>query len=115
MKILLLILGSPVWLPLLAVLFAVVISVTASLWAGVVALWAGFVAAVVSAPAGVGVGVMNIINGSGAYGSAMIALGIGSAVAAVILFYLSLYATKGMCTLTKKGWEAIISIKERLS
>ena len=115
MKILLLILGSPVWLPLLAVLFAVVISVTASLWAVVIALWACTLAAAVSAPAGVVVGIINIISGNVAYGSAIIALGIGSAVAAVILFYLSLYATKGMCTLTKKGWEAIISIKERLS
>ena len=115
MKILLLILGSPVWLPLLAVIFAVVISVTASLWAVVIALWACTLAAAVSAPAGVVVGIINIINGSGAYGSAIIALGIGSAVAAVILFFVSLYATKGMCALTKKSREAIISIKEKLS
>lgn len=114
MKILLLILGSPVWLPILAVLIVAVISIAASLWAGVASLWACFVAAVVSAPLSVVVGVLNIIDGSGAYGSAIIALGIGFCVAAVILFYASLYATKGMRALTRKSVQVGASIKDSL-
>jgi hypothetical protein len=114
MKILLILLGLPVWLPILISLFAVVLSAIASLWAGAASLWACFVAAVVSAPLSVVVGVLNIIDGSGAYGSAVIALGIGFGIAAVILFYVSLYATKGMCALTRKSLGVSVSIKDAL-
>ena len=114
MKILLLILGSPVWLPILAVLIVAVISIAASLWAAVISLWACTLAAVVSAPLSVVVGVLNIIDGSAAYGSAIIALGIGFCVAAVILFYASLYATKGMLALTRKSIQVGASIKDSL-
>lgn len=114
MKILLLILGSPVWLPILAVLIVAVISIAASLWAVVISLWACTVAAVVSAPLSVVVGILNIIDGSRAYGSAIIALGIGFCVAAVILFCASLYATKGMRALTRKSHQVGASIKDSL-
>ena len=114
MKILLILLGSPVWLPILAVLIVAVISIAASLWAGVISLWACTLAAVVSAPISVVVGVLNIIDGSAAYGSAIIAIGIGFCIAAVILFYVSLYATKGMCALTRKSLEVSVSIKDSL-
>ena len=114
MKILLILLGSPLWLPLLISLAAVIFSVIVSLWAVVVSLWAGFVAAVVGAPASVVIGVLNIIDGSGAYGSAIAALGIGFAIAALILFYVSLYATKGIYALTRKTREGSRSIKYSL-
>ena len=114
MKILLILLGSPVWLPILAVLIVAVISIAASLWAGVISLWACTLAAVVSAPISVVVGVLNIIDGSAVYGSAIIALGIGFCVAAVILFYSSLYATKGMLALTRKSIQVGASIKDLL-
>ena len=114
MKILLILLGLPVWLPILISLFAVVLSAIASLWAGVISLWACTLAAVVSAPLSVVVGVLNIIDGSAVYGSAIIALGIGFCVAAVILFYVSLYATKVMCALTRKSVQVGASIKDSL-
>ena len=115
MKVLLILLGSPVWLPILAVLIVAIISIAASLWAGVVSLWACTLAAVVSAPASMIIGVLNIIDGSGAYGSALIALSIGFGIAAVILFYASLYATKGMCALTRKTFDALVYVKNSLS
>ena len=114
MKVLLILLGLPLWLPILISALAVIFSVIVSLWAGAVSLWACTLAAVVSAPASMIIGVLNIIDGSGAYGSAIIALGIGFCVAAVILFYVSLYATKGMCALTKKSLEVSASIKDSL-
>ena len=115
MKILLLILGLPVWLPILISALAVIFSVIVSLWAGAVSLWACTLAAAVSAPASMIIGVLNIIDGSGAYGSAIIALGIGFCVAAVILFYVSLYATKGMRALTRKTFDALVYVKNSLS
>ena len=115
MKVLLILLGLPLWLPILISALAVIFSVVVSLWAGAVSLWACTLAAVVSAPLSMIIGVLNIIDGSGAYGSAIIALSIGFCVAAVILFYVSLYATKGMCALTRKSCETIGSIKEALS
>ena len=111
MKILLILLGLPVWLPILIAVFAVVFSVIISLWAVVVSLWVSFAATIVSAPAAVIVGVLNIISGSAVYGAAIIALGFGGGIAAYILFNISLYATKGMCALTRKSCEAIASIK----
>ena len=45
-EIVLLAVGSPIWIALIAAAFAVVISVYASIWAGVVSLWATFVALV---------------------------------------------------------------------
>ena len=114
MKILLIILGAPVWLPLLITLIAVIFSAIVSLWAIVVSLWAGFIVAAVGAPASVVIGVLNIIDGSGAYGSAIIALSIGFVIAALILFYVSLYATKWMSTLTRKIWEGTRDMKYSL-
>lgn len=56
-EILLLVLGSPIWISLLVAAFAVVFSVFVSLWAGVIALWtapacfvAGALAGVLGAP-----------------------------------------------------------------
>ena len=105
---------STFFLGLLTAALAVIFSVVVSLWAGAVSLWACTLAAVVSAPLSMIIGVLNIIDGSGAYGSAIIALSIGFCVAAVILFYASLYATKGMCALTRKSIEVGASIKDSL-
>ena len=111
MKILLLLLGAPLWLPLLIVLIAVAFSVIISLWAGVASLWAGFTAAIISAPASMVIGVLNIISGSALYGSVIIAMGIGFGIVAFVLFHISLHTTKWMCALTKKTWKAVTSIR----
>ena len=47
LEIVLIALGSPIWLSIIISLFAVVFSVVASFWAGVVSLWAGFISLVV--------------------------------------------------------------------
>lgn len=111
MKILLLLLGAPIWLPLIIALIAVVFSVIISLWAGVASLWAGFTAAIISAPASMVIGVLNIISGSALYGSVIIAIGLGCGIISFILFHISLYTTKWMCALTKKTWKAVTSIR----
>ena len=111
MKILLILLGSPVWLPILIAVFAVVFSVIISLWAVVVSLWVSFAATIVSAPAAVIIGILNVISGSAVYGAVIIVLGFLSGVAAFILFYISLCTTRGVYALTRKSYEAIASIK----
>ena len=62
-EIVLLILGIPVWLPLLLSVFVVLLSVYVTIWSVIVTLYVADVAFVVGAVAGIGAGVMQIVGG----------------------------------------------------
>ena len=99
-QIILLILGFPLWLPLLIAAFAVVISLIAVLWSVVVSLWALFAALV-----GVGLGctlggVIMGISSSAVGGVAAIGAGLVSAGLSIPVFYGCAAATKGSAWLT---------------
>lgn len=100
-EILLLVLGSPVWLPLLISAFAVVLSLYVSLWAVIVSLWAVFVSVIACAIAGVLAGVGFICTGKIPSGFAMIGAALVCAGLAIFLFFGCNLAAKGTVQLAR--------------
>ena len=101
-EIVLLALGSPVWLSLLVAAFAVVISVYAVIWAAVVSLWAVFGALVGCAVGGAAGGVFFAVGGSALVGLAVIGAGLICGGLSIFMFFGCMAATKGVVLLTKK-------------
>lgn len=109
-EIVLLVLGSPVWLSLMVAAFAIVLSLYASLWAVIISLWAAFGSIVACAFAGVVSGIVFAFVGHDLTGIAMIAAGIVCAGLSIFLFYGCKAATKCTLMLTKK---VALSVKRR--
>lgn len=102
-EIVLLTLGSPIWLSLGIAAFAVVFSLYVAVWAVIVSLWAVFAVFV-----GVGVGsvpmcVILATDGGAAAGLAILAAGLVCAGLSIFMFYGCKQTTKGICVLTKKA------------
>ena len=100
--IILLIVGSPIWLSLLVAAVSVVISVYAALWSVVVSLWAselafavGSVASLTSAPVLFAMG--HVWTGLASVGASLFLAGLS-----IFLFFGCFYATKGMFVLSKQ-------------
>lgn len=109
--VILLILGSPLWISLAASVLSVVASVYISLWTIVIVLYAVAVA-VAAAAIGCVVGSFFMI-GRGivttvAVGAALLCAGL-----AIVLFLLGNLAAKGMIALTKLCWQGVKSIFTR--
>ena len=109
--IILLVLGSPVWIPLLASAIGTVIGIYVSLWSVVIALYAAFLALAVSS-VGCIVGSFfmfgGITGGIVAWGAALVCAGL-----AILLLLLANLTAKGMVKLTKLVWNSIFRRKER--
>lgn len=112
--IVLLILGSPLWIPLIAAAVSVAVSIYVSLWSVVIALYAAAFAVGVAA-IGCVIGSFFMIGRARvivvALGAALLCAGLS-----ILLFLLSILATKGMIALTKLCWQAcqrIFARKER--
>ena len=101
-EILLLVLGSPIWLSLGIAAFAVGISVYAVLWSLIISLWAVLASFEACAVGGILACVALIMGGNGASGVAMLALGIVCAGLSIFMFYGCKAATNGTVMLTKK-------------
>jgi len=101
-EIVLLALGSPVWLSLLIAAFAVVLSLYISLWAVIVSLWAAFGALIGCALGGVVAGIGFVCGGHSLAGVAMLAAGMVCAGFSIFTFYGCRAATEGAVLLTKK-------------
>lgn len=101
-EIVLLTLGSPIWLPLGISAFAVILSLYISLWAVIVSLWAVFVSLAVCSICGVLTCVIFTVGGNVASGIAMLAAGIVCAGLSIFAFYGCKAVTKGILMLTKK-------------
>lgn len=100
--IILLIVGSPIWLSLLIAAVSVVISVYAALWSVVGSLWGVFASLAVSGTACVmAFPVMAMqdyfYSGLASFGAGLLVLGL-----AIFAFFGCYYATKGTVFLTKK-------------
>lgn len=114
-EIVLLILGAPLWIPLLIAVAAVILSIWVSLWSVVISLYAAAVALCASA-IGCLLGSFFLFGGTSggflvALGTALLCAGLG-----ILLFMLSNLAAKGMIALTKLTWKGIRRIfagKER--
>ena len=101
-EIVLLALGSPVWLSLLIAAFAVVLSVYVSLWSVIISLWAGFVSMAVGSFAGVVAVMISAIGGYGTMAAAMVAATLVCVGLTIFMFFGCKAATKGILFLTKK-------------
>lgn len=109
-EIVLLVLGSPIWLSLGIAAAAVVIAVYVSLWAVIVSLWAIFAALAVCAVGSVPVCVILASRGNAASGLALLAAGLVCAGLSIFMFFACKKATQGILALTKK---ITIHIKNR--
>ena len=101
-EILLLVLGSPIWLSLLIALLAVVFSVYVSIWAVVVSLWAVEISLIASAFACAAAGILCLFRGSFWQGVAVFGAGCVCAGLAIILYSLCKSVSKGCWTIGKK-------------
>ena len=102
-EIVLLILGAPLWLSLLAAALSVVISLYAAMWSVVISLWA-----VEASLWGVAVGAIIsgtavLFLGNSASGIAMLSASLFCAGLSVFLFFGCSAATKGIAIATKKS------------
>ncbi len=110
-EMLLLALGSPIWVPLGIAAAMVIAAVYISLWSVVVSLWAGFASFVAGTVGGTVAGAVFAVGGSVASGLAVLAAGMVCAGLSVFLFFGCRAATKGMLLLPKK---TVLWMKNRL-
>ena len=108
-EIVLLAVGSPLWLTLGIALFAVILSLYAVLWSLVVALWAVFGALVGTAAGLLAGGIVLICTGSLPTGLFLISGALMVAGFAIFLFFGCLKSTVGVAKLVK--W-TVLSIKK---
>jgi len=116
-EIVLLALGSPIWLSLAIAAFAVILSLYISLWAVIISLWSVFVSLAACSIGGVLTCVVFAVGGNGASGVAMLAVGIVCAGLSIFMLYGCKAATKGVLLLTKKmvlGIKSLFVGKERV-
>lgn len=110
-EIILIILGSPVWVPILISLFAVIISVYISVWSVIISLWAAFASVAISGLAAVVCGFGFMFGVNSVMGAVLVAVGLVCMGVSVFLFYGCKYATYGVIFLTKK---VVLGLKNNL-
>lgn len=101
-EIVLLALGSPIWLSLGIAAFAVILSLYISLWAVVISLWAIFAALAGCALGGIVAAIVFACSGNLLTGIAMLGAGILLAGLSIFMFFGCKAATKGTVLLAKK-------------
>ena len=94
--IMLLLLGSPIWLSLLVAAVSVAFAAAVVLLCGIVVLWSMFAAMVAVSLAGIASGAALVFTGSGISGTAMIGAAIAAAGLAIFCFCGSHAASKGV-------------------
>lgn len=100
-NVILLAVGSPIWVSLLIAAVAVVFSLYVSLWAVVISLWAVFASFVVGCVGALTFGIGYCLSGNLPAGLVLIAAGCICAGLAIFLFYGCKIATKGTARLAK--------------
>ena len=101
-EIVLLSLGSPIWLSLSIAAFAVILSLYISLWAVVISLWAVFAALAGCALGGIVAAIVFACSGNLLTGIAMLGAGMLLAGLSIFMFFGCRAATKGTVLLAKK-------------
>lgn len=101
-EIVLLILGFPVWFPILVSIFAIFLSLYITLWSVIISLWAAFASVAASFLVGMLTGVCFICAGFSASGWFMIGCAIVCSGMSILLFYGCKYSTKGILNISKK-------------
>ena len=101
-EIVLLVLGFPLWLPLLAAAFAVLLALYAAIWSVVIALWAVEVSLAASAVAVAAAGAFLALRGSFLAGAMSVGAGLICGGLAIFLFFGCKGVSRAMGLLTKK-------------
>lgn len=101
-EIILLVLGSPIWLPLLIAALTVILSLYVVLWSVIVVLWAVFASFIACGLTGIAAGIYFAVGGNILTGIAVIGAAIVCAGLSVFVFFGCKAATKGILILTKK-------------
>ena len=101
-EIVLLILGSPIWLSLLIAAIAVAFAVYVTVWAVLVSLWAVFVSLIAGGISALASGVIFMLNQTPMNGLLMLAALFICAGLSVFAFFGCRAATKGILVLTKR-------------
>ncbi len=106
-KTLLLILGFPVWLPLLLAGFAILFALCVVLWALAFCLWAVEVSLLLCALGGVAAAVFFLLRGHGLSGLVLFAFGLVAAGLSLLFLPVCRGGSRGILWLTKKGASGI--------
>ena len=114
LQILLLILGFPLWFPLLIAVFAVVLSLYVTVWAILITFWAVFVSLLASGAALALAAVVLLILGKALPGIAVLGAGLVCAGLSIPAFMGSKAATDGILLLTRKFLDRIVTRKEAI-
>ena len=101
-EIVLLALGSPIWLSLGVAAAAVIFALYVTVWSVIASFWSVFASLAVCAVGGVPMCVVFAAGGSGAAGITVLSAGIVCAGLSVFMFFGCLQATNGILLLTKK-------------
>lgn len=99
-EIILLIVGFPIWLPLVAVGFSLLVSLYAVLWSGVISIWSGFAAVAASVFSSIVSAVMHGATGTILPCVALAAAALALVGLSILMFYLCVLVTK---------WSAVLS------
>ena len=102
LEIVLLVLGSPIWLSLLIAAFAVCVSLYAVLWSVIISLWSVFVSVLACGVAGIAAGILfaftsHHLTGIVLFGAGLVCIGLS-----IFLFFGCKAATNGTALFTKK-------------
>ena len=108
--ILLLILGAPVWLPLLIAVLAVLFALFVALWAVVIALWAAVGAIILTGIVAIVAGVIELIRVHLPQGLVLLGGGLACLGLCALLFLLMKLVTVGTVKLCKWLWIGIKSL-----
>lgn len=115
-EIVLLIVGSPLWLSLLIAAVAVALSLYITLWSLIISLWVVFISFAASSLFGIITAAVYSFTGNAPAGLMYSGIGLFCAGCAILLFYGSVAASKGTVLLTKKmftGIKTLLIGKER--
>lgn len=110
-EIVLLSLGSPIWLSILIAIISVIFSLYISLWAVIISLWAVFGSVVACAFCGIASGSVLIFTEHTLTATAMIGAALVCAGLSIFFFFGCKLATEGMILLTKK---CVLAIKDKI-
>lgn len=109
-KIALLIIGSPLWISLVAAAFSIILAFYVVFWSVIVSIWTLFGALVGGFVGGIASGIIFICMNKLLVGFVMIGAGLVCGGFAVFAFIGCLYATKGCAWLSKKVFMGIVNI-----
>ena len=107
LEIVLLVLGSPIWLALMIVFFAVVLVLCLVLWLIIICLWAVYGAVLACCFGAFAAGIIFLFEGDTVTGLVMLAAGVVCVGLCILLFFLIKLITKGIIWLIKLPFKSL--------